>query len=538
VTQAVHCQMKPYIQPFERRLAAAELCALAGQRDPGKLWQQSEHGDDLEVTTVVAPTNLADRLSYYEKVRSSDRDLLTTQVLREATVYVARNGTPLAEIKRHILAPEDSSLPNRRCLRYGTHGIHEYRGKFFPQLVRALINVAGVPQEGVVADPMCGSGTSLVEAQLAGCTGLGMDMNPLSLFISRVKCSLLSVDADTLVRRYKSVRRALLESRPKTSSRRLQYFKALPAKDREYLERWFSADVLEDLDAVVQAVGKVQEETVRDFMKVALSNILREVSWQKKDDLRVRREVRTDVKADPIREFLEELGRSVRLVAAFLYQNQDSRPGQAIVTGGDARALEREWSAWQGKVDAVITSPPYATALPYLDTDRLSLSYLGLLPRPSQRQRDLLMIGNREITEKIRRAYWERLQTDANLLPKQVVKLIHRIHRLNSGAEVGFRRRNLPALLAKYFFDMREVLAGIKKMLRPGASAFVVVGNNHTKAGGKHVDIKTAELLAETGRLVGFEEGRHIPMEMLVSRDIFRKNAVASETILELKKPR
>ena len=52
------------------------------------------------------------------------------------------------------------------------------------------------------------------------------------------------------------------------------------------------------------------------------------------------------------------------------------------------------------------------------------------------------------------------------------------------------------------------------------------------------MDIKTAELLAETGRLVGFEEGRHIPMEMLVSRDIFRKNAVASETILELRKPR
>ena len=37
-------------------------------------------------------------------------------------------------------------------------------------------------------DPMCGSGTTLVEARLSDRTAYGLDMNPLSVFITDVKC--------------------------------------------------------------------------------------------------------------------------------------------------------------------------------------------------------------------------------------------------------------------------------------------------------------------------------------------------------------
>jgi site-specific DNA-methyltransferase (cytosine-N4-specific) len=185
----------------------------------------------------------------------------------------------------------------------------------------------------------------------------------------------------------------------------------------------------------------------------------------------------------------------------------------------------------------VITSPPYATALPYLDTDRLSLCYLGLLPRPEHRRRDHQMIGNREVTEGLRRAYLARFEKDGKLLPKAVATLVAKIERLNEGTGVGFRRKNLPALLSNYFFDMRDVLSGIFDILKPGGFAFVVVGNNHTIAGGQRIDIETANLLAETAKLLKFEVGHSIPMEMLVSRDIFKNNAMATEEILFLRKP-
>ena len=117
-------------------------------------------------------------------------------------------------------------------------------------------------------------------------------------------------------------------------------------------------------------------------MLLTLSNILRRVSWQKEDDLRIRKEVKAADEINPLKEFLEELGRSVRLVLAFLRQEPKSRLGQFDLNEADSRMLNHVWRKWANRADVVVASPPYATALPYLDTDRLSLSFLGLLPAP------------------------------------------------------------------------------------------------------------------------------------------------------------
>jgi site-specific DNA-methyltransferase (cytosine-N4-specific) len=268
---------------------------------------------------------------------------------------------------------------------------------------------------------------------------------------------------------------------------------------------------------------------------LSLSNILRCVSWQKEDDLRIRKEVKSPDEIDPVKEFLEEAGRSVRFLLAFLRQERPTGLGQFDIREGDSRKLADEWRGCKRKADVIVTSPPYATALPYLDTDRLSLCFLGLLPRAKHRERDQAMIGNREITGGMRRDYWGLFKSTGNGLPRSVKNLISEVQSLNQPADVGFRRRNLPSLLYKYFEDMRRVFVGMREILRPQGSAFVVVGNNHTLAGGKRVDITTVGLLADVAESVGFEVVEEIPMEMLVSREIFKKNAIESESILHLR---
>jgi len=529
------CRMKPYIQPFERKLALNELASLAGS-EPQPLPTLHLDPLDYEVISDLPADILANRLAYWEYV-TQNKDFLTTQVLSEATVNIVRNGIPIEQIPKLVPFGPKVPLPNRRCLRYGTHGIHEYRGKFFPQLVRALINIAGVPSKGIVADPMSGSGTTVVEAVLAGHHGLGLDINPLSVLMGRTKCALLSVKPEVLARSYQDVRKRLLCATVENSSTNLSYFSALPSADQKYLAGWFSEQVLLDLDQIARVVHSLEEEPVRDLMRLSLSNIIRSVSWQKDDDLRVRKEVRVEADIDPVKEFLEELGRSVRTVLAFLYQSQDTVSGSFDIQEGDAREPTRNWQEWLGKVDVIITSPPYATALPYLDTDRLSLCYLGLLPRSEHRKHDQKMIGNREVTEKARQSYWRLFHEEKPILPESVIRLIEKVEYLNSKTEVGFRRRNLPALLAKYFLDMREVFEGIAMLLKPESTAFLVVGNNHTIAGGERVEIETAVLLVDLAKTVGLQPAVHIPMEMLISRDIFKKNAMASEIILSFDRP-
>jgi site-specific DNA-methyltransferase (cytosine-N4-specific) len=347
---------------------------------------------------------------------------------------------------------------------------------------------------------------------------------------------MLRVRPAVLASSYDKVRSQLLRL-DRNGRRTWTYFERLSEADRKYLMGWFSEDALARLDEVSLAIECLDNESIRNFMRVSLSNILRRVSWQKDDDLRVRKEVRLVSGVDPKREYLEQLERSTKTLLAFLTKNGSGPVGSDEIIEGDARRCAEMWAKYFGTIDAVITSPPYATSLPYLDTDRLSLIYLGLLPRPQHRVRDQEMIGNREITERIRREYWDRFASDGNTLPTSVQTVISRIHELNSSSDVGFRRKNLSALLVKYFFDMSEVLNGIWKALKPGGRAFMVVGNNHTVAGGHRVEIRTASYLTDIARRIDFEVLETIPMDMLVSRDIFKRNAVKSEDILSLRKP-
>lgn len=524
------CRIKDHIQPFERQLAFAELRALSkgkvlpvnGDEATASMFQISE-GD---------PQRLRHALAYWHSIGTGEG--LTAQLRGEATSIIARNGLAIDELEKVVRSLVPSRLPNKRCLRYGTHGLHEYRGKFFPQLVRALINIAQVPEGGLIVDPMCGSGTTVVEAVLSGRSSFGVDMNPLSVFMAQVKCKALSLTPSSVVGGYE-----LLRSRvegPRLKSSKGGYFASLPERDQEYLGKWFSSQTLKELDCIQEVISGLRSAVLRDLYRLCLSNILRAISWQKEDDLRVRKEKKQLEKGEVLRRFLSEAHRSSKLVAAYLVERSEFPLGSHSIIEGDARYSDKVLNNLTGSVDAIITSPPYATALPYLDTDRLSLIYLGLLPRADHRTRDTLMIGNREITDRVRNAYWREFEKSNDRLPECTRELIQQIETLNGSGIVGFRRRNLAALLSKYFFDMKEVLQSAHKLLKRRGSMFLVVGNNRTTAGGKHIEIRTAEHLEKMAEDLGFSIGRKIPMEMLVSRDIFKKNAMASETILVLKK--
>ena len=193
------CKIKPYIQPFERVLALQELNTLSGY-NPEPLDGNSAIKHTIFRIRTDAPLDfLVENLTYWEAIGEDDLRLcLTRQVKREATVNLVRNGIDPAVLRKSLPFGHEAPIPNRRVLRYASHGIHEYRGKFFPQLVRSLLNKAGVDRRSTILDPMCGSGTTPVEAVLRGCDVIGMDYNPLSVLMSQAKCEILSISPNKL----------------------------------------------------------------------------------------------------------------------------------------------------------------------------------------------------------------------------------------------------------------------------------------------------------------------------------------------------
>ena len=532
----INCAIKSYIQPFERVLAFKELEALAGS-NPLPITGNELDSLNFSVQSKFSQKELANRLAYWERVYNGNElgHIVTKQVRVEATTTLLKKDNYPLDFQ--ALLPFNGNVPkiNRRNLRYGPHGIHEYRGKFFPQLVRSLLNISGASESSKVMDPMCGSGTTLVESMLMGCQTFGLDLNPLSVFISQTKCDVLNVDPELLEEQYKTLRQQILNQ---TVSKRdkLKWFLRLSIKDQEYLKNWFSEDVLVQLDNIVARIEKVEEVVCKNLFKVALSNIIRNVSWQKDDDLRVRKHVPENLEVNVSKLFLDELDRSVNSILVLLYENQGLNTGKNQLLEGDGRKSAQIFKNQVGKIDTIITSPPYATALPYLDTDRLSLYYLDFLSRSGHRERDYDMIGNREITKTRREAYWTYYLKNKELLTKEIVELIDLIYNLNQKNKVGFRRENLPPLLSKYFFDMKRIFESYKLLLRQGGMAFVVVGNNHTNSGDTRIEIETDNLLAKLGESCGLILEEKLSMDMLVSRDIFKKNAGNAESILFFRK--
>lgn len=532
----LNCAIKSYIQPFERELALKELYALAGS-EPLPIKGSKSESLDFSVKSNFSDKHLAERLAYWEKV-SGENDLdsiITKQVRIEATTSLVKKSYNSASFQN--LLPFNGDVPriNRRNLRYGPHGIHEYRGKFFPQLVRSLLNISGATTSSKILDPMCGSGTTLVESIMLGCNTFGLDLNPLSVFISKAKCEILKVNPEVLEEHFITIKNEIF-SGSDFQIKELLWFNKLPKKDREYLANWFSEDVLIQLDNLIKLIEKIKETPIKNLFKVSLSNIIRTVSWQKNEDLRVRKHVTDNIEINVNSLFIEELDKSVNSILVFLYENQDTPLGKNQLFEGDSREMTQLLNSQIGEIDTIITSPPYATALPYLDTDRLSLYYLDFLSRIGHRKKDYNMIGNREITKTKRDNYWKYYLNNKDSLPKEITDLIDLIFNLNNENKVGFRRQNLPSLLAKYFFDMKKVFEEYKSILRRGGTAFVVVGNNHTNSGDTRIEIETDFLLARLGESCGLVLEEKLSMDMLVSRDIFKKNAGKAESILFFKK--
>jgi hypothetical protein len=71
------------------------------------------------------------------------------------------------------------------------HGLHVYKAKFFPRMVRVLLNFCAPRPDARVLDPYAGSGTALTESTVMSMSSAGVDIDPLSALIATAKVDLL-----------------------------------------------------------------------------------------------------------------------------------------------------------------------------------------------------------------------------------------------------------------------------------------------------------------------------------------------------------
>lgn len=514
------------LRKYERKLARLETAgvglAVSGARK------------NLVLATTSKPyEQQLERLTFFKRISTPDGPVIPAQRLLDLSTGVLRSSRSredLVAAMDHILAQKNGHRASVHT--YLTHGLHEYKGKFYPQLVRSLVNYAGV-SSGVLLDPFCGSGTTTLEAFLIGLRGVGVDLNPLAAFIARTKVSVLCESPDDVV---STIDR--LERRLAIDARRSDVRFELP--NEEYLRKWFDVVTLERLRVARWAIEEEAVGPTRDLCLVVLSDLIRSSSLQRPGQLRIYRRAEAPDTSGLFTSFISQARRVAN--AAFVYQYLRERHslgnGPVNVYAADARQLAAlpDPDLKPGQVDVVVTSPPYATALPYLDTDRLSLAFLGLLTPEERRKTDFEMIGNREIGDRQRRILEDRLIADREL-PRSIHRFLMRVFEGNRKGSVGFRRRNAAALLYKYFVDMLAASRQIHEVLRSGRLMAIVIGNSRTVVGGtSDLEIPTDRFLLEIAELAGFERDQWIPMTDQPQYMIHTKNGIRSETIFTVRK--
>ena len=90
-------------------------------------------------------------------------------------------------------AIEDAQCKYQRLVNFSAniqvpfHQWFKYREGFAAELIQELIKMSGAQDDEVIIDPFCGSGTTNVVAAMRGYPTLGIDVNPMSAFITNAK---------------------------------------------------------------------------------------------------------------------------------------------------------------------------------------------------------------------------------------------------------------------------------------------------------------------------------------------------------------
>lgn len=218
----------------------------------------------------------------------------------------------------------------RSVNQYLTHWIYPYKGKFHPQMIRALLNIIRLKEGDTVFEPFSGSGTTALEAQLLGVNFIGIDISPLCVIQGRVKTESIYVIneikklKDEIV---KNIRYNLFQ----TNDNYYNFLNELTADER--VKNFF---ILARLLAVSDSSRRN-----RDFIGSFIKNV--------------------DIMILSVEDYID------------IKEKLNLRLGDVKIEVGDSRNIKLP----DNSIDGIITSPPYSIALDYVQNDDHSLRDLG-----------------------------------------------------------------------------------------------------------------------------------------------------------------
>jgi hypothetical protein len=243
-----------------------------------------------------------------------------------------------------------------------THGIYPYPARLLRQIPRMLLSCSQLT-DGIdeVIDPFCGSGTVLLESQLAGFDSLGVEQNPVGALISRVKTTPIAQISSL------GLSAALLRAAKSSRARH-----TVP----HYLRAWYTHSALSALSRLAAEVLAV-DGAVGDALRVAfLLTARRAANTDRRIPVPVRPRAGEETSHDSAFVWTEWSRQTKRLFDQI--ERLSASEASTLVRVADSRMRSSWLSSRKSASRLMFTSPPYGAAQKYIRSTSLELGWLGV----------------------------------------------------------------------------------------------------------------------------------------------------------------
>ena len=416
---------------------------------------------------------------------------MTRQVSAQLALWRTYDANGRAEL-RDAAAAENKALPVHRWVPW----IAGFSAQFVEDTIEAYL-----PKQrrshALVLDPFAGVATTLVETLKAGCNAIGYEINAFAALAARAKINCVDTPPDGL--------RAELS----------RFRCAMETFESEVDRRWMEdgeAGLASILETLRPAAPHGFRSRIPFFSPPVEAKFLFALSHASE-------------LAEPYRNlFLTALGATMIPVSNYTYEpSLSSRPGAgkplienasvglAVCRKLDEMLEDIEWAAanhgaiWRsrkrevctgsyfdsklraGSVSLLVTSPPYMNNYHYVRNTRPQLHWLGLISGPE----DL-----RNYEQQSFGKFWQTVRqgqrVDLSFEFPELATAIEHLRTLNAqrGPYGGPGWANY---VATYFNDANRFYDLVRRQLRPGAHAVIVVGNSIIQG----IEFKVDRLMAE-----------------------------------------
>jgi hypothetical protein len=462
------------------------------------------------------------RLDYRSGSKTNATHALRAQQLSLFQIPTNGDGCEQAAFSDPVMS-DNKSLPVHRWVPW----IAGYSASFVDDVISAHL---AHRRSGIILDPFCGVGTTLLQAIRRGYDAIGFEINPYPALAARVKLEAPNIkptELDTLLIRLQKDC-AQWQTRPAPCD-----ISAPPLKSRL---PFFSPAVQMQVLHLLGFIEGIENVLIANLFCAAFGAVMvsfSNYSYEPSLTSRPAADKPTIEDADVGQIMLAKL-RQMRADIALLQDEARQRAfGASQVINADFFSADGEVET--GTINLMITSPPYMNNYHYVRNTRPQLYWLNFISSPNE-HKHLETNNFGQYWQTVRDA--DRVELDFEHRGLEQILRQLRETRVEKGAYGGPGWANY---VAAYFNDCYRFTARLKRVLTRGGVGVIVIGNSIIQG----IDIRTEDILSQIGLTQGLAlEGVYRIREKRVGASITqssvrqgeRNKAVLSEFAVVVKK--